>query len=173
MTIIRMYQMRGVVTAALAVLVCFALLVIQPRSTASVPSQQFQGYTIELPAGTRVALEPTKGQYGEVRTTYHTPAGERLMTIVFSADFGWSEFSEELTYRCPSAIEGPQQPINWAGSLKGGYTGWHMGDCDLPSELVTFVTFSEDDSAVAVVYYGSATPPSWLVSAIERAQWTE
>ena len=173
MTLIRMHQTRAIVTAALAVLVCLVLLVIQARPTTPVLSQQFQGYTIELPAGTRVVLEPTKGQYGEVRTTYHTPAGERLMTIVFSADFGWSEFSEELTYRCPSAIEGPQQPINWAGSLKGGYTGWHMGDCDLPSELVTFVTFSEDDSAVAVVYYGSATAPGWLIRAIERAQWTE
>ena len=172
MTIIRMYQMRGVVTAALAVLVCLVLLVIQARPTTPVLSQQFQGYTIELPAGTRVVLEPTKGQYGEVRTTYHTPAGERLMTIVFSADFGWSEFSEELTYRCPDATEGPQQPIYWAGSLKGGYTGWRMEGCDVP-DLVTFITFSENDSAVAVVYYGSATAPGWLIRAIERAQWTE
>ena len=61
MTIIRMYQMRGVVTAALAVLVCLVLLVIQARPTTPVLSQQFQGYTIELPAGTRVVLEPTKG----------------------------------------------------------------------------------------------------------------
>ena len=173
MTLIRMHQIRAIVTPVLIVLALIVLATLRPNPAEPVVSQQFQGYTIELPAGTRVVLEPTKGQYGEVRTTYHTPAGERLMTIVFSADFGWSEFSEELTYRCPSAIEGPQQPINWAGSLKGGYTGWHMGDCDLPSELVTFVTFSEDDSAVAVVYYGSATPPSWLVSAIERAEWTE
>lgn len=173
MTLISMHQTRAVLTPVLIVLALIVLATLRPNPAEPVVSQQFQGYTIELPAGTRVVLEPTKGQYGEVRTTYHTPAGERLMTIVFSADFGWSEFSEELTYRCPSAIEGPQQPINWAGSLKGGYTGWHMGDCDLPSELVTFVTFSEDDSAVAVVYYGSATPPSWLVSAIKRAEWTE
>ena len=172
MTIIRMYQMRGIVTAALVILVCFALLVIQPRSTASVPSQQFQGYTIELPAGTRVVLESAKGPYGETRTTYHTPAGERLMTIAFAPDFGWSEFSEELTDRCPDATEGPQQPIYWAGSLKGGYTGWRMEGCDVP-DLVTFITFSENDSAVAVVYYGSATAPGWLIRAIERAQWTE
>ena len=173
MTLIRMHQTRAVLTPVLIVLALIVLATLRPNPAEPVVSQQFQGYTIELPAGTRVVLEPTKGQYGEVRTTYHTPAGERLMTIVFSADFGWSEFSEELTTRCPSAIEGPQQPINWAGSLKGGYTGWHMGDCDLPSELVTFVTFSEDDSAVAVVYYGSTTPPSWMVRAIERAQWTE
>ena len=172
MTLIRMHQTRAIVTAALAILVCLVLLVIQARPTTPVLSQQFQGYTIELPAETKL-VNQTTGTYGETRVTYLTPVAERIMTIAFAPSFGWSEFSEELTYRCPSAIEGPQQPINWAGSLKGGYTGWHMGDCDLPSELVTFVTFSEDDSAVAVVYYGSATAPGWLIRAIERAQWTE
>ena len=172
MTWIRMRKTRAVLTPVLIVLALIVLATLRPNPAEPVVSQQFQGYTIELPAGTRVVLEPTKGQYGEVRTTYHTPAGERLMTIVFSADFGWSEFSEELTYRCPSAIEGPQQPINWAGSLKGGYTGWQMGSCNVP-DMVTFVTFSENDSAVAVIYYGSATPPSWMVRAIERAEWTE
>ena len=172
MTWIRMRKTRAVLTPVLIVLALIVLATLRPNPAEPVVSQQFQGYTIELPAGTRVILEPTKGQYGEVRTTYHTPAGERLMTIVFSADFGWSEFSEELTTQCPGAVEGEQQPINWAGSLKGGYTGWRMEGCDVP-DLVTFITFSENDSAVAVVYYGSATAPGWLIRAIERAQWTE
>ena len=171
MTLIRMLQTRAIVTAALAVLVCLVLLVIQARPTTPVPSQQFQGYSIELPAETKVVGEVT-GEYGETRVTYLTPVAERIMTIAFAPSFGWSELSEELTSQCPGAIEGPQQPINWAGSLKGGYTGWQMGSCNVP-DMVTFVTFSENDSAVAVVYYGSTTPPSWMVRAIERAEWTE
>ena len=171
MTLIRMHQTRAIVTAALAVLVCLVLLVIQARPTTPVPSQQFQGYSIELPAETEL-VNQTTGTYGETRVTYLTPVAERIMTIAFAPSFGWSEFSEELTTQCPGAIEGPQQPINWAGSLKGGYTGWRMEGCDVP-DLVTFITFSENDSAVAVVYYGSATAPGWLIRAIERAQWTE
>ena len=171
MTLIRMHQTRAIVTAALAVLVCLVLLVIQARPTTPVPSQQFQGYSIELPAETKL-VNQTTGTYGETRVTYLTPVAERIMTIAFAPSFGWSEFSEELTTQCPGAIEGPQQPINWAGSLKGGYTGWRMEGCDVP-DLVTFITFSENDSAVAVVYYGSATAPGWLIRAIERAQWTE
>ena len=171
MTWIRMRKTRAIVTAALAVLVCLVLLVIQARPTTPVPSQQFQGYSIELPAETKL-VNQTTGTYGETRVTYLTPVAERIMTIAFAPSFGWSEFSEELTTQCPGAIEGPQQPINWAGSLKGGYTGWRMEGCDVP-DLVTFITFSENDSAVAVVYYGSATAPGWLIRAIERAQWTE
>ena len=171
MTLIRMHQTRVIVTAALAVLVCPVLLVIQARPTTPVPSQQFHGYSVELPAETKL-VEQTTGTYGETRVTYQTPLGERIMTIAFAPSFGWSEFSEELTAQCPGAIEGPQQPINWAGSLKGGYAGWQMGSCNVP-DMVTFVTFSENDSAVAVIYYGSATPPSWMVRAIERAEWTE
>ena len=171
MTLIRMHQTRAIVTAALVVLVCFVLLVIQARPTTPVPSQQFQGYSIELPAETKL-VNQTTGTYGETRVTYLTPVAERIMTIAFAPSFGWSEFSEELTAQCPGAVEGPQQPINWAGSLKGGYTGWQMGSCNVP-DMVTFVTFSENDSAVAVVYYGNTTPPSWLVRAVERAAWTE
>ena len=163
--------MRAIVTAALAVLVCLVLLVIQARPTTPVLSQQFQGYSIELPAETKL-VNQTTGTYGETRVTYLTPVAERIMTIAFAPSFGWSEFSEELTTQCPGAVEGEQQPINWAGSLKGGYTGWRMEGCDVP-DLVTFITFSENDSAVAVVYYGSATAPGWLIRAIERAQWTE
>ena len=171
MTLIRMHQTRAIVTAALVVLVCFVLLVIQARPTTPVPSQRFQGYSIELPAETKHVDEVT-GEHGETRATYLTPFGEVIMTVAFASSFGWSELSEELTSQCPGAIEGPQQPINWAGSLKGGYTGWRMEGCDVP-DLVTFITFSENDSAVAVVYYGNTTPPSWMVRAIERAEWTE
>ena len=171
MTLIRMHQTRAILTVALVLVAYIVLVVVQTRPTTPVPSQQFQGYSIELPAETKLVHETT-GEYGETRAVYQTPHGERVMTVAFASSFGWSELSEELTTQCPGAVEGPQQPINWAGSLKGGYTGWQMGSCNVP-DMVTFVTFSEDDSAVAVVYYGSATPPSWLVSAIERADWTE
>lgn len=170
MTVIRMQQMRAIVTAVLAVLVCLVLLVIQARPTTPVLSQQFQGYSIELPAETKL-VNQTTGTYGETRVTYLTPVAERIMTIAFAPSFGWSEFSEELTTQCPGAVEGEQQPINWAGSLKGGYTGWQMGSCNVP-DMVTFVTFSDVEN-VAVVYYSASTPPQWLVRAIELARWTE
>ena len=171
MTLIRMHQTRAILTVALVLVACIVLVVVQTRPTTPVPSQQFQGYSIELPPETKL-VHQTTGEYGETRAIYQTPHGERVMTVAFASSFGWSELSEELTAQCPGAVEGPQQPINWAGLLKGGYTGWQMGSCNVP-DMVTFVTFSENDSAVAVIYYGSATPPSWMVRAIERAEWTE
>lgn len=172
MTLIRMHQTRAILAVAMAlVLVLLGFVVVQTRPTTPVPSQQFQGYSIELPPETKL-VHQTTGEYGETRAIYQTPHGERVMTVAFASSFGWSELSEELTAQCPGAVEGPQQPINWAGLLKGGYTGWQMGSCNVP-DMVTFVTFSENDSAVAVIYYGSATPPSWMVRAIERAEWTE
>lgn len=129
----------------------------------------FNGYTIALPAGS-VLVDSAKGKYGDVRTTYRTPAGETLMTIAFSGNFGWSEFSEEQTTRCPTASEGKQVPITWGGSFPGGYTGWNMKGC--AKDMVTFTTFSDVEN-VAVVYYGASTPPQWLVRAIELARWTE
>lgn len=93
-----------------------------------VASDPFGGYSIELPAGT-VRTGALVGKWGEVRTSYQTSAGERVTTIDFSPDFGWSELSEELTTTCPGALEGPQQPIRWAGSDPGGYTGWDRQAC--------------------------------------------
>jgi len=144
-------------------------------STSARPSAQvsktanFNGYTVALPKRS-VLVGATKGKYGEVRSTYRTPAGEKVMTIAFSADFGWSEFSEELTAKCPRAAEGKQKPISWGGSYDGGYTGWDMKGCT--ENLVTFTTFSDVEN-VAVVYYGATTPPAWLIKAIEQAVWTE
>ena len=151
MTLIRMHQTRAILAVAMAlVLVLLGFVVVQTRPTTPVPSQQFQGYSIELPAETKLVDEVT-GEYGETRATYLTPFGEAIMTVAFASSFGWSELSEELTSQCPGAIEGPQQPINWAGSLKGGYTGWQMGSCNVP-DMVTFVTCGERDSAVGVIY---------------------
>lgn len=141
-----------------------------PVNTTPVVSQVFNRYTIQLPAGTTIVGSQT-GKWGEVRTTYHTPAGEQIMTIAFSADFRWRDYSEELTAKCPSATEGPQTPINWGGSYKGGYTAWDRSKCD-QGPLVTFTTFSEVEN-VAVVQFRVAKPAPWLVRAIEKADWKE
>lgn len=141
-----------------------------PVSTTPVVSQVFNRYTIQLPAGTTIVSSQT-GKWGEVRTTYKTPAGEQIMTIAFSPDFRWRDYSEELTKQCPSATEGPQTPINWGGSYKGGYTAWDRSKCD-QGPLVTFTTFSEVEN-VAVVQFRVAKPAPWLVRAIEKADWKE
>lgn len=141
-----------------------------PVNTTPVVSQVFNRYTIQLSAGTTIVGSQT-GKWGEVRTTYKTPAGEQIMTIAFSPDFRWRDYSEELTKQCPSATEGPQTPINWGGSYKGGYTAWDRSGCD-QGPLVTFTTFSEVEN-VAVVQFRVAKPAPWLVKAIERANWKE
>ncbi|MFZ1599872.1 hypothetical protein IPP92_04055 [Candidatus Saccharibacteria bacterium] len=143
---------------------------VRTTSTAPVVSRVFNRYTINFPAGTTMVGSQT-GKWGEVRTTYHTPAGEQIMTIAFSADFRWRDYSEELTAKCPSATEGPQTPINWGGSYKGGYTAWDRSKCD-QGPLVTFTTFSEVEN-VAVVQFRVAKPAPWLVRAIEKADWKE
>ena len=143
---------------------------VRTTSTAPVVSRVFNRYTINFPAGTTMVGSQT-GKWGEVRTTYHTPAGEQIMTIAFSADFRWRDYSEELTAKCPSATEGPQTPINWGGSYKGGYTAWDRSKCD-QGPLVTFTTFSEVEN-VAVVQFRVAKPAPWLVRASEKADWKE
>ena len=143
---------------------------VRTTSTAPVVSRVFNRYTINFPAGTTMVGSQT-GKWGEVRTTYHTPAGEQIMTIAFSADFRWRDYSEELTAKCPSATEGPQTPINWGGSYKGGYTAWDRSKCD-QGPLVTFTTFSEVEN-VAVVQFRVAKPAPWLVKAVEKAGWKE
>jgi hypothetical protein len=139
------------------------------RTAASVvPSDPFGGYSLDLPAGT-VRTGAVVGRWGEVRTSYQTPAAERVTTIDFAPDFGWSELSEELTSTCPGALEGPQQPIRWAGSDPGGYTGWDRQACRSQANIVTFVDFS--DEGVAVIYdANSVTPSAWMVSAVEGAR---
>lgn len=133
-----------------------------------VPSDPFGGYSLDLPAGT-VRTGAVVGRWGEVRTSYQTPAAERVTTIDFAPDFGWSELSEELTSTCPGALEGPQQPIRWAGSDPGGYTGWDRQACRSQANIVTFVDFS--DEGVAVIYdANSVTPSAWMVSAVEGAR---
>ena len=133
-----------------------------------VTSDPFGGYSLELPAGT-VRTGALVGKWGEVRTSYQTPAGERVTTIDFSPDFGWSELSEELTTTCSGALEGPQQPIRWAGSDPGGYTGWDRQACRQLANIVTFVDFS--DEGVSVIYdANSVTPSAWIVSAVEGAR---
>lgn len=141
-----------------------------PVNTTPVVSRVFNRYTIQLPPGTTIVGSQT-GRFGEVRTTYKTPAGEQLMTIAFSPDFRWRDYSEELTAKCPSATEGPQTPINWGGSYRGGYTAWDRSKCD-QGPLVTFTTFSEVEN-VAVVQFRVAKPAPWLVKAIEKADWKE
>ncbi len=141
-----------------------------PVSTAPVVSRMFNRYTIQLPPGTTIVSSQT-GKGGEVRTTYKTPAGEQIMTIAFSANFRWRDYSEELTTKCPSATEGPQTPINWGGSYKGGYTAWDRSGCG-QGPLVTFTTFSEVEN-VAVVQLRVAKPAPWLVKAVEKADWKE
>lgn len=138
--------------------------------TTPVVSRMFNRYTIQLPPGTTIVSSQT-GKGGEVRTTYKTPAGEQIMTIAFSANFRWRDYSEELTTKCPSATEGPQTPINWGGSYKGGYTAWDRSGCG-QGPLVTFTTFSEVEN-VAVVQLRVAKPAPWLVKAVEKAGWKE
>ena len=131
-----------------------------------VMSDAFGGYSLQLPQGT-LRQGTSTGRWGEVRTTYETPAGEVITTIDFSPDFGWSELSEELTTTCPDASEGAQQPIRWAGSTQGGYTGWDRSACGR-SDIVTFVDF---DEAAAVIYDADGlTPPAWIVAAHENAK---
>lgn len=132
-----------------------------------VASEPFGGYSIELPPGTR-KTETSVGKWGEVRVNYQTSAGERVTTIDFSPDFGWSELSEELTASCPGAVEGGQQPVLWGGSDQGGYTGWDRRACQ-QGNMVAFVDFS--DEGVSVIYSAnSVTPSAWIVSAVENAR---
>ena len=131
----------------------------------------FNGYSLELPAGT-VRTGSTTGEWGEVRTFYQTLAGEQLTTIAFSPDFGWSELSEELTTACPTAEEGPQTPINWGGSYQGGYTTWQRSPCG-QSTIVTFTSFGEAENIAVIYDADTASPADWVVTAVERANWQE
>ncbi|QQR51426.1 hypothetical protein IPF89_01140 [Candidatus Saccharibacteria bacterium] len=111
------------------------------------------------------------GKWGEVRTTYRTPGGEQIMTIAFSADFRWRDYSEELTAKCPSATEGPQTPSTGVGPTRVATPPGDRSKCD-QGPLVTFTTFSEVEN-VAVVQFRVAKPAPWLVRAIEKADWKE
>ncbi|GEM_PF-2990800 len=129
----------------------------------------FNGYTIELPAGSTQGSAVT-GKYGDKRVTYSTPDGQ-LTTVAFSADFRWREFSEEITGACPQASEGKQTPIDFGGSYKGGYTVWDRSSCGA-TPLVTFVTFGEVEQ-VAIVLQGQSAAPGWLIDAVKRARWSD
>ncbi|HRB98953.1 MAG: hypothetical protein IPO89_03145 [Actinomycetales bacterium] len=135
----------------------------------SLTTEDFNGYTILLPPGS-VKGKTVTGEYGEVRRSYETPDGT-LTTIAFSSNFGWSEFSEEITGDCPQASEGKQVPIDWGGSYHGGYTVWDRSSCN-KEPLSTFVTFS-DVEQVAVTLDGARTPPAWLIDAVGSADWSE
>ena len=60
MTLIRMHQTRAILAVAMAlVLVLLGFVVVQTRPTTPVPSQQFQGYSIELPPETKLVFTVT------------------------------------------------------------------------------------------------------------------
>ncbi|QQS68155.1 hypothetical protein IPP24_04045 [Candidatus Saccharibacteria bacterium] len=91
---------------------------VRTTSTAPVVSRVFNRYTINFPAGTTMVGSQT-GKWGEVRTTYHTPAGEQLMTIAFLARFQVAGLQRGADGQVPECHRGPADPHQLGWVLQG------------------------------------------------------